>query len=401
MKDTWPPYVQVVQALPAVPDILSVMAEMTGLRFVCVAHVTERSWTTCAVLDQLGFGLQPGDELDVGTTLCRSVRAADATIVIDHVTQDDLFHDHPTPRQYGFESYVSIPLYSHGKFFGTLCGLDPRPLALSESKTLKSLQLFAELISKQLEAERRYEDRGSELSDEKATATLREQFIAVLGHDIRTPLSSILHGAEILLQQGGDERSRQIARTMQRSGQRIARMIDDVLDFTRGRLGGGIGLDAGPVTDLEEALRQVVAECQNEHPAHLIAAAIDVPGTVWCNRDRVAQVLANLLTNALRYGRKDAPVAVSAALTDHGFMLTVANEGETIAPAKLEKLFQPYWRDDDGQPRRGLGLGLYIASEIARAHGGSLAAQSADGHTTFTFTIPGRAAIMAPPSTNP
>ncbi|GGY98968.1 ATP-binding protein [Pseudoduganella plicata] len=401
MKDAWPSYVQAVQALPSVPDILSVMAEMTGLRFVCVAHVTERSWTTCAVLDQLGFGLQPGDELDVGTTLCRSVRAADATIVIDHVAEDDLFRDHPTPRLHGFESYVSIPVYSHGKFFGTLCGLDPRPLPLSESKTLKSLQLFAQLISKQLEAERRYEDRGSELSDEKATATLREQFIAVLGHDIRTPLSSILHGAEILMQQSADEGTLMIARTMQRSGQRIARMIDDVLDFTRGRLGGGIGLDAGPVADLDDALRQVVAECRNEHPGQTIDAAIDVPGIVWCNRDRVAQVLANLLTNALRYGRKDTPIGVTAALTDCAFTLTVTNEGETIAPEKLDKLFQPYWRDDAGQPRRGLGLGLYIASEIARAHDGCLEVVSADDRTAFTFSIPGRPAIMAPLSSTP
>ncbi|WEF31581.1 GAF domain-containing sensor histidine kinase [Pseudoduganella chitinolytica] len=389
MKQAWPPFVQAVQALPSVPDILSVMAEMTGLRFVCVAHVTETSWTTCAVLDQLGFGLAPGDELDVGTTLCRSVRAANATIVIDHVSQDDLFHSHPTPRQYGFESYVSIPIHGiDGAFFGTLCGLDPRPLPLSESKTLKSLQLFAQLISKQLEAERRYEDRNSELSDEKQTAVLREQFIAVLGHDIRTPLSSILHGAEILLQSDSDERTQMIARTMQRSGQRIARMIDDVLDFTRGRLGGGIGLDAASVADLDEALRQVVAECQHEHPQRRIDAAIDVPGTVWCNRDRVAQVLANLLANALRYGREDTPVRVDARLADGTFKLAVANEGETIDPAKLGKLFQPYWRDDDAQPRRGLGLGLYIASEIARAHGGTLEVLSADGHTRFTFAIP-------------
>ncbi|AXA92865.1 GAF domain-containing sensor histidine kinase [Massilia sp. YMA4] len=389
MKQAWPPFVQAVQALPSVPDILSVMAEMTGLRFVCVAHVTETNWTTCAVLDKLGFGLLPGDELDVRTTLCRSVRAANATIVIDHVSADDLFHNHPTPRQYGFESYVSIPIYGiDGEFFGTLCGLDPRPLPLSESKTLKSLVLFAQLISKQLAAERRYADRNSELSDEKETAVLREQFIAVLGHDIRTPLSSILHGAEILLQAGGDERTRTIARTMQRSGQRIARMIDDVLDFTRGRLGGGIGLDARPVGDLDEALQQVVAECQNEHPEQRIEAAIDVPGTVWCNRDRVAQVLANLLANALRYGRKDAPVRVQATLTEGAFRLVVANEGETIDPAKLGKLFQPYWRDDDGQPRRGLGLGLYIASEIAHAHGGLLEVMSSQGHTAFTFSIP-------------
>lgn len=381
--------VQAVQALPCVPDILSVMAEMTGLRFVCVAHVTPTSWTTCAVLDQLGFGLRPGDPLDVATTLCDSVRKADATIVIDHVSQDELFRDHPCPRQYGFESYISIPIHdASGAFFGTLCGLDPRPLTLSDTKTVKSLQLFAQLISKQLDAERRHADRISELSDEKATALLREQFIAVLGHDIRTPLSSILHGAQILQGRGGDAVALTVARTIERSGQRIARMIDDVLDFARGRLGGGIGLEREPVDDLGEALAQTVLECQSEYPQRTIVSDIAIAGTVWCNRDRMTQVLSNLLANALRYGAAGTPVRVTARVEAGTFRLAVANEGDTIAPEKLDKLFQPYWRDDGGAPQRGLGLGLYIASEVARAHGGSLHVQSRDGHTVFTCTAP-------------
>ncbi|GGY45369.1 GAF domain-containing sensor histidine kinase [Pseudoduganella albidiflava] len=389
MTQAWPPPVQAVQALPCVPDILSVMAEMTGLRFVCVAHVTPSSWTTCAVLDRLGFGLQPGDPLDVTTTLCDSVRKADAVIVIDHVSQDELFRDHPCPRQYGFESYISIPIYdTAGAFFGTLCGLDPKPLVLSESKTVKSLELFAQLISKQLEAERRHAERISELTDEKATALLREGFIAVLGHDIRTPLSSILHGAQILQQRGGDSTTLTVARTIQRSGQRIGRMIDDVLDFVRGRLGGGIALELEPVTDLAEALAQTVVECQSEYPQRAIVTDIAIPGTVWCNRDRMTQLLSNLLSNALRYGEPGTPVRVDAHVEDGTFRLTVINEGETIAPDKLGKLFQPYWRDDDGQPRRGLGLGLYIASEIAHAHGGKLHVVSRDRRTAFTCSAP-------------
>jgi signal transduction histidine kinase len=364
------------------------MAEMTGLRFVCVAHVTPTSWTTCAVLDQLGFGLQPGDPLDVTTTLCDSVRKADAVIVIDHVSQDDLFRTHPCPQQYGFESYISVPIRDgDGRFFGTLCGLDPRPLLLSEPKTVKSLELFAQLISKQLDAERRHTDRIAELTDEKATAQLREGFIAVLGHDIRTPLSSILHGAQILQQRGGDDTTLTIARTIQRSGQRIGRMIDDVLDFARGRLGGGIAPELEPVTDLADALAQTVIECRSEHPQRAIVSDIAIPGTVWCNRDRLAQLLSNLLTNALRYGAAGTPVRVTAQVQDGTFRLAVANEGE-IAPDKLAKLFQPYWRDDDAQPRRGLGLGLYIASEIAHAHGGTLHVVSRDGHTEFTCSVP-------------
>jgi signal transduction histidine kinase len=389
MPTPWPLPVQAIQALPCVPDILSVMAEMTGLRFVCVAHVTPDSWTTCAVLDKIGFGLQPGDPLDVRTTLCDSVRKADSIIVIDHVSNDDLYRDHPCPRQYGFQSYISIPIYdTRGAFFGTLCGLDPLPLTLSEPKTVKSLELFAQLISKQLEAERRHADRVSELTDERHTALLREQFIAVLGHDIRTPLSAILHGAEILQRRGGDEAALAVARTIERSGQRIGRMIDDVLDFARGRLGGGIGLEREAVADLGEAVAQTIEECQAEHPGRKIERDIAITGTVWCDRDRVTQLLANLLANALRYGAPGTPARVTASVADGMFQLTVANDGETIPPEKLVKLFQPYWRDDDGQPRRGLGLGLYIASEIAHAHGGQLRVQSADGHTVFTYLAP-------------
>lgn len=389
MATPWPLPVQAIQALPCVPDILSVMAEMTGLRFVCVAHVTPDSWTTCAVLDRIGFGLQPGDPLDVRTTLCDSVRQADAVIVIDHVTEDELYRDHPCPRQYGFQSYISIPIHdTSGAFFGTLCGLDPLPLTLSDPKTVKSLELFAQLISKQLEAERRHADRVSELTDERHTAQLREQFIAVLGHDIRTPLSSILHGAEILQRRGGDEATLAIAATISRSGQRIGRMIDDVLDFARGRLGGGIGLRREAVADLGEALEQTIEECRAEHPGRTVERDIAIAGTVWCDRDRVTQLLANLLANALRYGAPDTPARVSARVEDGTFRLAVANDGETIAPEKLGKLFQPYWRDDDGLPRRGLGLGLYIASEIAHAHGGRLHVQSLDGHTVFTYSAP-------------
>ncbi|WP_338767645.1 ATP-binding protein [Massilia sp. METH4] len=389
MTNSWPLPVQAVQALPCVPDILSVMAEMTGLRFVCVAHVTPDSWTTCAVLDRIGFGLQPGDPLDVSTTLCDSVRKTDSVIVIDHVSEDDLFRDHTCPRQYGFQSYISIPIHdSGGAFFGTLCGLDPLPLTLSEPKTVKSLELFAQLISKQLEAEKRHADSISELTDERETAQLREGFIAVLGHDIRTPLSSILHGAEILQQRAGDDTTLAIARTIQRSGQRIGRMIDDVLDFARGRLGGGIGLRREAVADLGDALEQTIEECQGEHPGCTVACDIAIAGPVWCDRDRVTQLLANLLANALRYGEPGVPIRVSARLEDGTFRLSVANDGETIAPEKLGKLFQPYWRDDDGQPRRGLGLGLYIASEIARAHGGRLDVDSHDRHTVFTYSAP-------------
>ena len=140
-----------VQAISAVPDIMHTLAELTGLRFVCVAHVAETSWTACAIVDRLGFGLKPGDPLDVTTTLCEDVRDSGLAIVIDSVDDSPVYKQHPTPLMYGFKSYFSLPLFRPcGAYFGTLCGLDPNPAALSNKTTVTTMRLFAELISKQL-----------------------------------------------------------------------------------------------------------------------------------------------------------------------------------------------------------------------------------------------------------
>jgi hypothetical protein len=140
-----------VQAISAVPDIMHTLAELTGLRLICVAHVTDATWTACAVMDRLDFGLKPGDPLDVTTTLCEDVRDTGLAIVIDSVDDSPVYKDHPIPLMYGFKSYFSLPLFRPcGAYFGTLCGLDPHPASLSNKTTVTTMRLFAELISKQL-----------------------------------------------------------------------------------------------------------------------------------------------------------------------------------------------------------------------------------------------------------
>jgi len=140
-----------VQAIGAVPDIMQTLAALTGLRFICVAHVTETSWTACAVMDQLGIGLKPGDPLDVTTTLCEDVRDTGLAIVIDSVDDSPAYRAHPSMQMYGFKSYFSLPLFRPGgSYFGTLCGIDMHPASLSNKTTATTMRLFAELISKQL-----------------------------------------------------------------------------------------------------------------------------------------------------------------------------------------------------------------------------------------------------------
>lgn len=119
-----------------VPAILQVICESTGLRFAAVARVSDNSWTACAVLDTLGFGLKVGGELDLTSTLCHEIRGTHRTIVIDKASEDELYCNHPTPRIYRFESYISVPVFrTDGSFFGTICAFDP---SLQRSKAVPS-----------------------------------------------------------------------------------------------------------------------------------------------------------------------------------------------------------------------------------------------------------------------
>jgi signal transduction histidine kinase len=387
--------INAVQSISAVPTILRVVAETTGMRFVCIARVDTESWTTCAVHDELGFGLQPGDPLDVATTLCSEVRAGDQLIVMNKASEHPRYRDHPTPKMYGFESYISVPVYRPGgEVFGTLCALDPLAADIDNDKVIDSLTLFADLVSRQLHDEQRLQQSEQALLGAREAAELREQFIAVLGHDVRTPLTSILTGSALLRHMGLDDKSLRVLERIERSAQRISSLVDDVVDFTRGRMGAGIPLDAREATDLQQHLRDVVDELRAIHPQRTVISDIAIAGSVYCDPKRIAQLLSNLLVNALLYGASDQPVRVSAAnRAGGGIVISVSNGGTPMTAETMGGLFQPYWRGDNAGSG-GLGLGLYIVAEIARSHQGAMEVTSDPGQTTFTFEMP----PIAPPA---
>ena len=383
------PDVERIARIEAVPAILRVVGEVTGLRLSLVARVTDVIWKACAVHDRMAFGLDPGAQLEVATTLCSEVRDARAPIVIDHASIDPIYCAHPTPRMYNFESYVSVPIFlQDGAYFGTLCALDTEPHSLKDSKTLPMMTLFAELISLQLQADERQRRAEVDLRDAQQTAELREQFIAVLGHDVRTPLSAILSGLDLLRRRVGDA-ERGIVDRIHGSCLRISRLVDDVLDFARGRLGGGIALNKGEVTDLHAVITQVVEEARSAHPNRAIRLCVPEVATLHGDRDRLGQLLANLVANAVEHGDPREPVDVIVEMLQGALVLSVSNRGEPIPEQLLPSLFQPYRRGASGRPRVGLGLGLYIVSEIAKSHGGRVEVRSSHTEgTTFTCTLP-------------
>jgi phosphoserine phosphatase RsbU/P len=226
------------------------------------------------------------------------------------------------------------------------------------------------------------------LKDERETSQLREQFIAVLGHDLRNPLASISAGARILLRRTTDETETRVLKMMETTVTRMSGLIDNVLDLARGRLGGGIPLNRDANRPLQPVLVQVVDELRTTMPERVIESDFRIADPVNCDRSRIGQMVSNLLGNALTHGAPDQPVKVSASTENGMFELSVANIGEPIPAAAMANLFQPFFRGQVRASLQGLGLGLYIASEITKAHDGTLTVTSTTEGTRFTFRMP-------------
>ena len=227
-----------------------------------------------------------------------------------------------------------------------------------------------------------------QLDERTETLKLHEIFTGILGHDLRGPLSAIMMAAQILSKRP-DESTQKVGARLVRSARWMGRMIEDMLDLTRTRLGGGIAVDRRRI-DLGELAERVVQERQVAAPERVIALmrAGDLTGD-W-DGDRLVQVLSNLVGNALAHGAADAPIEVHVDGTaPDAVAFSVANGG-TIAADVLPHIFDPFRSGRrDSSRSEGLGLGLYIVQQIVRAHGGSVEVQSAAGQPTlFRVTLP-------------
>lgn len=226
------------------------------------------------------------------------------------------------------------------------------------------------------------------LADATQNSELREQFVAVLGHDLRNPLASISAGTRLLAKSASDAKALSILVSMQKSVVRMASLIDNVVDFARGRLGGGLGLSITEEEALEPTLLHVISELQSGSPDRLIEIHIADLDPVNCDAGRIGQMISNLLGNAITHGAPDTPIIVQASTTNNMLQISVANGGEPISDEVMQRIFQPFFRGEVRKSLQGLGLGLFIASEIAKAHNGTLAVSSSASETKFTFQMP-------------
>jgi hypothetical protein len=392
--------VAAIGRIDAVPTLLEVLCEITGMRFASVARVTDRVWTACAVKDDIHLGVTPGCQLPVNKTLCIESKALRAPIIIEHVSADPRYRTHPVLKRYQIESCVSVPIIlSNGRFFGNLCALDRNPSKMAEMRILSMFKHFATLIGSQLDRQLLQEQEHRALLDERAAGELREQFIAILGHDLRNPLHAVYASGELLERRLTDPALLNIASRIKTNVRRMSSLIDDVLDFARGRLGGGIGVELTEVENINTGLITVVQELQDAQPDCKILSSISVNRSVRCDLGRLQQVASNLLGNALTHGLPNSPVKISASADEHDLVLEVWNAGEPIPPESLGKIFAPFWRHSVSASRNGLGLGLHICSQIVRAHQGRISVVSTREHgTQFTARLPLGASLKMNPA---
>lgn len=227
--------INAVQGIASVPRILSTVASITGMRFAAIARVTDAQWIACAVHDTLDFGLKPGGELVLESTICDEIRQHGQPVVFADASSQPHWANHHTTRQYGLESYISVPiLRGNGEFFGTLCAIDSRPAQqLEDSATLEALQLFAQLIGTQLELSDHLDLTRSHLRDAQG----REKLLVEAEREVRDLLQPIVTSLYLLRTSSTlAAEDRALVEEMERSSQHLSQLLRSKLDIALGRV---------------------------------------------------------------------------------------------------------------------------------------------------------------------
>ncbi|MBO9563856.1 MAG: GAF domain-containing protein [Niastella sp.] len=401
--------VENIQQLDIVPSILELICRTTGMGFSAVARVTEQRWIACAVRDELNFGLVPGGELQIETTICNEIRGHGQPVVIDEVRTDAIFCNHHTPKLYGFESYISIPIFlKNGQFFGTLCAIDPKPLPLKAMKMVTMFNLFADLIAYHLQSrdvalQQKELLTKTQLQLSSSLDDIR-QFSYISQHTLQEPLRKLRVFSDLLAHENtlpADHKARGIAQKINGLATDFSNMIYGLTDFS-GDVNSAVAFEivdtnwimAEAASKLRLLMKEKHAELQME-PLHQVQG----------NRGQITRLFYNLLNNALRFSRPGIPPLVrvySRELTADEVIrlpITVNNvsyckicfedNGLGIAAVHREKIFDLFVRLHTKDDYPGLGVGLSQAKRIMRHHGGTIVVDSEPGvGSVFSLVFP-------------
>lgn len=407
-----------IEKISIVPTLLNVICQTTGMGFAAVARVTDDRWITCSVQDNVLFGLKPGDELQVKTTICDNIRKNLRPVIIDNVSQDPEYHDHHTPAMYKLQSYISVPIVrKDGTFFGTLCAIDPKPNSLKEFKISEMFNLFAELISFHLTAIEQENEKNIILNEknqllaktegekkkierlnsdiekkliqknislEKMNSEL-EAFNYISSHDLQEPLRKIQLFTDSIEREeihNLSEKGKAAFHKIRSSAYRMQNLINDLLLYSKTKFDDR----KFEIKDLNNIAKDVIDDLTGELEIKNVTFDIQELGKLSVIEFQFRQLLYNLISNALKFAspERDLVITVSAEITNGEFdklspltkyhKITIADNGigfDQLYSDKIFGLFQALHT----KPSKSTGIGLTIVKRIVENHKGFIKAE--------------------------
>jgi len=408
--------VENIGKITIIPNLLDVVCEITGMGFAAIARVTEEKWMACYVRDDISFGLKPGDELAIDTTICNEIRQHQEAVIIDHVTKDELFKYHHTPAQYGFQSYISVPIMrKDNTFFGTLCAIDPNPHYLSKPEIIKMFRLFCDLISFHLDAieqldankvdmkaqlsfssklEEKIRERTAEL-DEKNETLLRtnkelQEFNYISSHDLQEPLRKIqTYVSKIQATESSNLSSDGTAyfQKVRESAQRMQSLINDLLTYSQTQKTN----EQFKNVDLRSLLSEVLEDLTDEINEKSALVNIGPMCSVKVIPFQFRQIFYNIIGNAIKYSSEERQPRIEVISEivkgnqikdslpgDASYChIRISDNGIGFNQDHSDKIFELFQRLHNKSEFSGTGIGLAIVKKIIENHKGFITAKSA------------------------
>lgn len=394
MNAPLPTEVVAPRSLDCLPSILKALCSLTGMPFAALAHVHGTQWRACAMIDGLDTGLQVNDVLDVDTTFCQAVQTSHDVLDCPNIEPAALSGENHIGRKFNIRSYFAYPVYwSDGAFFGTLCTMDIKPSAGVGPAAVEAIKAFSEIIGStlchSLAGEPGRASSPGERGASHENVTMISRVLSVLGHDLRNPMHSLMAAIEMMHTKPLDPRAQRLLGMVEGSANRLSDLARLTLDFAKLQLVGQLPLQIEPADDLQARLEGAIAEVARHYPQRPIQSLLEGCAGVLCDSTRLSQAVGLVLQHAVKHAAPEQAIEVrTKSVGGEYFQITVVTPGHILDDALLPHLFDPFYQID-GEPKTAqLGIGLYIAAEIAKYHGGSLVARKDEsGHVAFDFHV--------------
>ncbi len=389
--------------------MLELICRTTNMGFAAVARVTENRWIACAVQDEIGFGLKPGGELQLETTICNEIRGHGQPVIIDEVAKDKYFFNHHTPKMYGFQSYISIPIFlKSGQFFGTLCAIDPKPLPLKAGNMVTMFNLFADLIAFHLHNQDQQQAKALVLNkaqqDLAASRDDVRQYEHVSRHSLQEPLRKLQVFTDMIVHDVSlppEHRVRDLAVKINRLSGDLSAKIN--------RLNELADMQAAPEkftkVDLQEVVANVLIGLRTGIKSRQAVVTVHSLPVVAGIAGQLEIVLYHIIDNALRYsqGYILPIIDIFADIVDAGSIqhaqvgtqyrkyhkVCIRDNGIGIEGTHLEKIFDLFVQLKPKAHVDSVGVGLSQARRIMRQHDGVVLVESVEGKgSVFSLLFP-------------